>query len=117
MQLHDYLIYMLKEKTLKSINEWTFEISSILRHSKVQSFFWVKLFFSFMLFFLLTHHILNPYNISPKKFTKKNLFIQVIDKRLVHNFQLQNSITIYLKNICCNFNKHFFLFNLTFLIQ
>lgn len=52
MQLYDYLIYMLKEKTLKSINEWTFEIRSILRHSKVQSFFGLSFFFHLCYYFL-----------------------------------------------------------------
>lgn len=118
-QIYDYLAYMLKEKTLKSINKWTFEISFILRHSKAHSFFWVKFFYFFYLCYSFLKHIIYqiPITYSQKNSQTKMYLYKVTNKILIHNFQLQNSIIIYLKNICCNFNKCFFLFKLRILIQ
>jgi hypothetical protein len=86
----------------------------ILGHSKVHNFFLVHFFLTMFLhicFFVLTYHILSPYNISQMKFILKTACIKGTNNKLVHIFQLQKSITIYLVYICCNF------FNMCLLLQ
>jgi len=77
---------------LKSTPKWSWyglmKIWFILSHSKVHNFFLVKFFLVIFLtyvLFVLKYHILSHYS------------------KLVHIFQLQKSITIYLVYKCCNF--------------
>jgi len=108
---------MLRKLKLKSTQNWLWYgfmkiWLNVLGHSKVHNFFLVKFFLTFFLhiyvLFVLTYHILSPYKISQIKFIH-NVYSGPNNK-LIHIFQFQKSITIYLAYICCKFlNKCIFL--------
>jgi hypothetical protein len=82
---------------LKSTQKWLWyglmKIWLILGHSKVHNFFWLnflKHFFCTYVLFVLTNHILCPYNISQRKLhTQKCMYIkaQIVNQSIFFNFK------------------------------
>jgi hypothetical protein len=103
-------MYMLKIKKLKSTQNclWygLMKIWFILGHSKVHNFFLVNLFLASFLHicsFCFNLSYISPYNISQIKLIHKKHVYRGTNNKLIHIFQLQKSITIYLVYICCNY--------------